>query len=268
MTFSPLARRKLSAVLIVANEERTLRRALESLAWCDEIVVVDAKSADRTKAIATDRAAAWAPKLRFFEREWDGFRNQRNFALDQSTYDWVLCVDADEACTPELRVRLEALLAEAEPYPYWKVHRQEYFLGRAIRYGVWNPSYQDRFFRKAGVRFVNEIHEYAKYPEEGRRIHESLLHDPAFNPDRFLAKMNKYTTIEARDRVLAGQRTNLFRIVTAGPAMFFKNYLYYKAYRDGVHGVAISVLEGISRSVRHVKIWWMQNDPAINPEAR
>lgn len=261
-------RRKLSAVLITLNEERTVARALASLAWCDEIVVVDAKSGDRTKAVAGDPAAPWAPKLRWFEREWDGFRNQRNHALDRASHDWVLCVDADEECTPELRARLEAMLAEADPYPYWKVHRQEYFLGRPIRYGVWNPSYQDRFFRKAGVRFVNEIHEYAKYPEPGRRIHESLLHDPTFNPDRFLAKMNKYTTIEARDRVLAGQRTNVFRIVTAGPAMFFKNYLYYKAYRDGIHGVAISVLEGISRSVRHVKIWWMQNDPALKSAAK
>ena len=257
------ARRKLSAVLIVMNEERTLARALDSLAWADEIVVVDGGSEDATKKVANDPNSNWASKIRWFERPWDGFRNQRNFALDQATHEWILCVDADEACTPPLRERLEALLAEPEPHPYWKVHRQEYFLGRPIRYGVWNPSYQDRFFRKAGVRFVNEIHEYAKYPGEARRIHESLVHDPTFNPDRFLAKMNKYTTIEARDRVIAGQRTNVFRIVTAGPAMFFKNYLYYKAYPDGVHGIAISVLEGISRSVRHVKIWWMQNDPAI-----
>ncbi|MBS1963608.1 MAG: glycosyltransferase family 2 protein [Bdellovibrionales bacterium] len=261
-------RRKLSAVLIALNEERYLGRALASLAWCDEIVVVDGGSTDRTKAIATDPAAAWAARLRWAERPFDGFRQQRNFALDQTTNEWVLCVDADEACTPELRARLESLLSEEDPYPYWKIHRQEYFLGRAIRYGVWNPSYQDRFFRKTGVRFVNDIHEYAKYPEPGRRLHESLLHAPDFNPDRFLAKMNKYTTIEARDRVAAGQRTNIFRIVTAGPAMFLKNYFYYKSYRDGIHGVAISVLEGISRSVRHVKIWWFQNEAKASESPR
>ncbi len=256
-------RRKISAVLICANEERYIARVLASVAWCDEIVVVDAKSADRTKAIAGDPAAPWAPKLRWYEREWEGFRNQRNFALDRATHEWILCIDADEECTPELRARLESLLAEENPHPYWKIHRQEYFLGRPIRWGVWNPSYQDRFFRKEGVRFVNEIHEYARFPDEARRIHESLLHAPDFDPDRFLAKMNKYTTIEARDRVLAGQRTNAFRIVTTGPAMFLKNYFYYKSYRDGLHGVAISVLEGVSRSVRHVKMWWMQNDPDV-----
>lgn len=252
-------RRKVSAVLIVANEDQTIERSLGSLAWCDEIVVVDAKSSDRTKAVANNPNAPWAETLRWFERDWDGFRNQRNYALDQTTHDWVLCLDADEACTPELKERLQGILSEKDPFPYWKIHRQEYFLGRPIHFGVWNPSYQDRFFRKEGVRFVNEIHEYAKFPIEPRKIHESLLHAPDFNPDKFLAKMNKYTTIEARDRVRAGQRTNVFRIITAGPAMFLKNYFYYKAYRDGIHGVAISVLEGISRSVRHVKIWWFQN---------
>jgi len=261
-------RRGVSAVLISANEERYIARVLASVGWCDEIVVVDARSEDRTKEIATDPTAPWASKLKWFEREWDGFRNQRNFALDRANSEWVLCIDADEECTPALRDRLEAILAEPSPHPYWKVHRQEYFLGKPIRYGVWNPSYQDRFFRKDGVRFVNDIHEYAKFPAEPRRIHESLLHAPDFNPDRFLAKMNKYTTIEARDRVRAGQRTNVFRVVTAGPAMFLKNYFYYKAYRDGVHGVAISVLEGISRAVRHVKIWWMQNDPTTAEEGK
>src|SRR5690606_37661590 len=159
-----------------------------------------------------------------FEREWDGFRNQRNFALDQTKHDWVLCADADEECTPELRARIESILGESYPYPYWKVRRQEFFLGKPIHYGVWNPSYQDRFCRKEGIRFVNEIHEYPKYPSEPRRIHEPFLHAPDFNPEKFLAKMNKYTTIEARDRVRAGHRTNWFRVVFAGPAMFLKNY--------------------------------------------
>jgi glycosyltransferase involved in cell wall biosynthesis len=253
-------KRKLSAVLIVANEEGFIARSLRSLAWCDEIIVIDAKSGDRTKEIALAPNAPWASKIRWHERTWDGFRNQRNFALDQAQHDWVLCADADEECTSELRARIEQILAESDPYPYWKVRRQEYFLGKPIHYGIWNPSYQDRFFRREGVRFVNEIHEYPKFPLEPKRIHEPLLHAPDFHPEKFLAKMNKYTTIEARDRVRAGQRTNWFRIVFAGPAMFFKNYFYYRAYRDGIHGVVISVLEGVSRAVRHVKIWWFQNE--------
>lgn len=253
-------RQPVSAVLIVLNEAIALSRCLTSLSWCDEIVIVDGKSTDETKSVALNPMAPWAGKLKWFERDFDGFKNQRNFALDQTTHDWVFCVDADEECTAELRTRLESLLSEESPHPYWKVRRQEYFLGKAINYGVWNPSFQDRFFKKQGIRFVNEIHEYAKFPREPGRIHEALLHDQSFHPEKFLAKMNKYTTIEARNKVAAGQRTNWFHIVLAGPAMFLKNYFYYKSYRDGMHGVAISVLEGISRSVRHVKMWQFQNE--------
>jgi len=250
---------RVSAVLIVRNEEKMIARSLGSLTWCDEIVVVDGGSRDKTKAIALNPSALWAEKLKWFERDWDGFKNQRNFALDQTTHEWVLCVDADEECTHDLRVKLQELLASDNPHPYWKVRRQEYFLGKAIHFGVWNPSYQDRFFKKSGIRFVNEIHEYPKFPTDPKRIHEPLLHDPSFHPEKFLEKMNKYTSIEAQNRVDAGYRTNWFRMMTSGPAMFFKNFFYYKAYRDGAHGFAISILEGVSRSVRHAKIWQFQN---------
>ncbi len=253
-------RRKLTAVLIVLNEEAVLARCLKSIAWCDEIVVVDGGSHDRTRAIVFNADAPWAGHVKWFDRPWDGFKNQRNYALDQATHEWVLCLDADEECTEELRNRIANLLLEADPHPYWKIRRQEYFLGKPIHYGVWNPSYQDRLFKKTGVRFVNEIHEYAKFPGEAQRIHEPLLHDPEFYPEKFLAKMNKYTSIEARNRVSDGKRTNWFHIIFAGPAMFFKNYFYYKSYRDGIHGVAISVLEGVSRSVRHVKMWQYQTE--------
>src|SRR6185369_8970472 len=121
---------------------------------------------------------------------------------------------------------------------------------KPIHHGIWNPSYQDRFFHRSGVKYVNEVHEYPVFPNPPLEIHEPLLHSPDFNPDRFLDKMNRYTTIEAMDRVRAGQRTNAFRMVFAFPAMFLKNYFYYGAWKDGIHGFAISILEGVSRAVR------------------
>lgn len=254
------ARKPISAILIAKNEEAMIARCLSSLAWCDEIILVDAMSTDGTKKIACDPNAPWASRLRWFEKPWSGFRDQRNYALDQTKNDWIFSLDADEECSPELRARLEMILNETNPHPTWKIRRQEYFLGKKINYGVWNPSYQDRFFLKAGIRYRNEIHEYPEYKTAPQRIHEPIHHWPGFNPDRFLEKMNKYTSIEARNRVQAGQRTNCFHIVMAGPAMFFKNYLYYKSFLDGIEGVAISVLEGVSRSVRHVKIWRYQRE--------
>ncbi|HUP58055.1 MAG TPA: glycosyltransferase family 2 protein [Bdellovibrionota bacterium] len=243
-----------SALVLTRNEERHIARCLESLGWADEVIVVDAESTDRTAELATKAGA------RVITRRWPGFRDQRTFALAEARNDWVLVVDADEACSPELATRIRDLMTAAggPPHRAYQVRRIEYFLGKPIEYGIWNPSYQDRFFHRAGVKYVNEIHEYPIFPAPPQRIHEPLHHSPLFEPEKFLEKMNKYTSIEARDRVKQGQRTNWFRMVFAFPAMFLKNYFYYGAYKDGMHGFAISILEGISRAVRHVKMWQYQ----------
>jgi hypothetical protein len=156
-----------------------------------------------------------------------------------------------------LKEKIKELLSQTggPPIKAYKIRRQEYFLGKKINFGIWNPSYQDRFFLKRDVYYKNEIHEYPIFPVEPGRIHEPIEHWPDFSPEKFLYKMNKYTSIEALDRVRAGQTTTVFKLFFAFPAMFLKNYFYYKAYRDGKHGFVISLLEGLSRVVRHVKIW-------------
>lgn len=246
-----------SAVIITKNEDRYIQRCLESLAWADEIVVIDAESSDRTPEICQDPNQSWARKIRFIPRKWTGFKDQRTFAMNTASHDWILVVDADEACSPELAHKIRELLEsnEGPPSKAYKVRRIEYFLGKQIQYGIWNPSYQDRFFHRNGVRYVNDIHEYPIFPAPAQLIHEPLHHAPDFSPERFLDKMNRYTSIEAMDRVKQGQRTYWLRLIGSFPAMFLKNYFYYSAYKDGYHGFIISLLEGLSRTVRHIKIW-------------
>jgi (heptosyl)LPS beta-1,4-glucosyltransferase len=257
MTSDLSARLPLTAAIITHNEEKHIGRCLASLAWADEILIVDAESEDRTRAICESAGSSWSGKLRFVSRRWSGFKDQRMHALSEARNKWILVVDADEECTPELAAKLQGLLAlpGGPDRQAYKIRRIEYFLGKAIHHGIWNPSYQDRFFNRDGVEYVNDIHEYPVFPERPDEIHEPLLHSPDFAPERFLEKMNKYTSIEARDRVARGQRTNLIHLLGAFPAMFLKNYFYYGAYKDGMHGVIISLLEGISRAVRHIKIW-------------
>lgn len=253
-----------TVAIITRNEEKHISRCLGSLDWADEILVVDAESIDRTPEICRDPAAPWAGRLRFLTRAWSGFREQRTYAMNESRNDWILVVDADEACSPELAERISGYFAGGAQPPHraYKVRRIEYFLGKAIGYGIWNPSYQDRFFHRAGVRYVNDIHEYPIFPQPPQDIHEPLLHAPDFSPERFLEKMNKYTSIEARDRYEQGQRTSWFKLLFAFPAMFYKNYFYYGARKDGMHGFVISLLEGVSRVVRHIKMWQIQQERA------
>ncbi len=252
-----------TATIITRNEQKHIARCLESLAWADEILVIDAESTDLTAAICQNPQASWAKQIRFVVKPWNGFRTQRMFALQEARNDWLLVVDADERCTPELAAKIQGFFAQGgPPHPYYKVRRVEYFLGKPIHYGIWNPSYQDRFFNRVGVEYVNEIHEYPKFPKPPQDLHEPLEHAPDFSPDRFLDKMNKYTSIEARDRVMLGQRTNWFKLLGAFPAMFYKNYFYYSARKDGMHGLVISLLEGVSRVVRHIKMWQIQRELA------
>ena len=259
-----------TAAIICRNEAKHIARCLESLTWCNEILVVDAESNDLTPQICLDPKAPWAECLRFMSRPWNGFRDQRTFAMTEARHDWILVVDADESCSPELAQKILGFFSGAvstepgvhhePPHRAYKIRRVEYFLGKPIFYGIWNPSYQDRFFHRAGVKYVNEIHEYPVFPKAPLDIHEPLLHAPDFAPEKFLDKMNKYTSIKARNRYEQGQRTNWFKLIGAFPAMFYKNYFYYGARKDGMHGFVISLLEGVSRVVRHVKMWQIQNE--------
>jgi len=251
-----------SAVIIVRNEDQHIERCLRSVSWTNEIYVLDSDSTDRTREICLRESVPWSKLVRFENRSWTGFRDQRNHLLQNAKFDWVFSIDADEECSPELAQKIQNLLSNANHPPHlaYKIRRVEYFLGKQIRYGVWNPSYQDRFFNRIGVEYVNDVHEYPVFSVIPKVLEEPIHHSPDFYPEKFLNKMNRYTSIEARERVKNGQRTHIIHLLFAAPAMFLKNYFYYKAYRDGFYGLIISILEGISRAVRHIKIWQYSRD--------
>jgi len=246
-----------SGLIIAYNEERKIGDCLKSLIWADEIVVIDACSTDQTQKICLDPTQPWAGKIRLIERAWTGFKDQRNFSITQVKNDWVLVVDADEECSPELAQKVRSILnnPSGPERSAYKVRRREFFQGKPIFYGMWNPSYQDRFFNRIGVKYINEVHEYPLFPQPPGEIHEPLLHHADLTIEKYLEKLNRYTTTEAKDRYDQGQRTTAFKLIFAFPAHAFKSYFYYQAYKDGMHGLIISLLEGISRVVRQLKIW-------------
>lgn len=249
----------ISAVLIVKNEAAFIERALHSLLWCDEIVVVDAYSDDATPILCKHAQAPWASKMKFIQKEWLGFSTQRNFAMSQTQNNWVFFLDGDEACSPELASAIRKTLNETDETFQYKIRRQEFFLKKPIHYGIWNPSYHIRLFKKEGIEFVGNVHEGVKSNYPTASIDEPIIHVEDLRIERFLAKLNHYTTLQAQNDYENGLRTNFVRIFLSFPAMFYKNYVYYKAYRDGREGFIISALEGISRTVRHLKIWQIQH---------
>ena len=265
-----LSRETVSAVLIIKNEAAYIERALNSLVWCDEIVVVDSYSTDDTQKICQDETAPWASKIRFFQQTWLGFSEQRNFAMKQSSSQWIFFLDGDESCSGELATKIQNTLFNhqnsQQPINY-KIRRQEFFLGKPIHYGIWNPSYHVRLFQKGALQFKGDVHEGLFGNGETREIHEPIIHVEDLNIERFLNKLNLYTSLQAKNDYETGLRTNFVRILLSFPAMFYKNYLYYRSYRDGKEGFIISVLEGISRTVRHLKIWQFQRLASRNKES-
>ena len=107
----------LSVIIIAKNAERSLTRTLDSVAWADEIILVDAESTDRTRVIAEDANASWSKRIKVYTRAWTGFRDQRNFSLQKATHRWIFSIDADEACSPALKEALEHHLRSAEAGP-------------------------------------------------------------------------------------------------------------------------------------------------------
>jgi glycosyltransferase involved in cell wall biosynthesis len=255
------SRESISAVLIVKNEAAYIDKALKSLLWCDEIVVIDSFSTDDTPKICQDPKAPWVNKLKFSQQSWLGFSEQRNFAIEKANSKWIFFLDGDESCSTELSIKIQEILAEnnqdASPIQY-KIHRQEFFLGKPIYFGIWNPSFHVRLFKKGDVKFSGEVHEGTITQCKTKKIFESIIHVEDLRIERFLTKLNQYTSLQAKNDYASGMRTNFIKILLAFPAMFYKNYFYYRAYRDGREGFIISILEGISRTVRHLKIWQHQ----------
>ncbi|MCO5141813.1 MAG: glycosyltransferase family 2 protein [Oligoflexia bacterium] len=174
-----------SVVMITKNEEKHLARALASCGFADEIVVVDACSTDQTREIAKQYGA------KIFERKWTNFGDQRNYSLSVAANDWVLVVDADEKVSEQLKNWMEQIFRKKSIESNgFKIRRKEYFLGQEITGACWNPSYQDRFFRKSKAKYVGVIHEYpeaeggfVRAPEEAY-----LEHNPNVTVESFFNK--------------------------------------------------------------------------------
>src|SRR3990172_6918835 len=188
-----IARPRLSVVVITKDEEEGVRARLESVAWADEVVVVDAESTDKTAQIArefTDHV---------YVRPWPGFAAQKNFGLEQATGDWTLSVDADEEVSRELREEVEAVLAASDAAcAGYRVPRRNLFWGRFIRHGGLYPDWQLRLFRRGRGRFVDRaVHESVAVEGEVGRLRGALVHRGYRDVADFLARADRYSTLAA-----------------------------------------------------------------------
>ena len=248
-----LARPPLSAVIIAKNAARQLPECLESLAFCDEILVVDSGSDDGTVALARARGA------RVIEAEWRGFGPQKRYAVAQAAHDWVLCVDADERVSPELRSAIERALPAPANAAY-RFPRCNRFLGRYLRHGEGYPDWSLRLFDRRRARWSDDaVHEKVLTDAVVGTLAGDLLHDSAETLDAYLAKQNRYTTLAAQQAFDAGRRAHVAQLLLSPLVRFVKFYFFRLGLLDGVPGL-IHILIGCGNSfAKYAKMLDLKN---------
>ncbi len=229
LTAAPRA--PLSAVLITRNAAAVLDACLESLAFADEIVVVDSASSDGTLEIAHKRGA------RVVQKEWLGFGRQKQFAVEQAKHDWVLCLDADERVSPELAASIRVQLA-APVAPVYRMARRNRFLGRWLAHGEGYPDWSPRLFNRQDARWSDDlVHEKVLFAVTPGTLDGDLLHDSSDDLTAYLERQNRYTTLAARQAYERGLNAGIAHLLASPLVRFFKFYVLRLGFLDGVPGL-------------------------------
>jgi len=251
-----------SACIVALNEADRIEPCLDSLTWCDEIVLVDAHSEDRTREIASAAGA------RVIERDWPGHVAQKEFAIRQASHDWVLCVDADERISPELRDEIESLRASGfDGRAGFRMPRLSHYLGRWIRHGSWYPDYQLRLFdRRCGRWAGRDPHDRVALDGGVATLRAPLLHHPYRDLADHLATIDRYTTTTARLLHEEGRRATLADIVLRPPWRFFRFYVLEAAFLEGWRGLLMAYLAAHYVRLRYVKLWLLARASETGPE--
>jgi glycosyltransferase involved in cell wall biosynthesis len=241
---------RVSIVVITLDEEDHLRRCLESVAWADEIVVVDAESLDKTVQIArefTDRVIL---------HPWAGFATQKNFAVEQTTGDWVLSMDADEEASPELREEIAAAIADSQVCDGYAIRRRNVFLGRWMRYGGLYPDWQVRLFRRGCGRFVERaVHESVIVDGTLGRLRGHLMHRSYTGVTDFCERANRYSSLAADEWIREGRRVGARELVVRPLGRFMSMYVLQRGFLDGRRGLLLAALYAYYVFMRTAKVW-------------
>lgn len=245
-----MAVNKLSAVIISLNEEREIGRCLESLVdVCDEIVVLDAYSSDRTGDIC--RAAG----VTFVQREWTGYSEAKNYANGLASGDLILSLDADEALSPELAESILTLREEALPNTAYAMNRLNHYFGSWIRHGDWYPDRKVRIFRRNEARWEGTIHEKLVFSDNTRivRLKGDLLHYASPTVRDYVAKSWHYAQLVARaDHEQRKWKLWVYHAAIKPAALFVRSYFLKLGLLDGYRGLLLAGIAAWERYMRYV----------------
>src|SRR5690554_6215981 len=227
----------LAAVILTRNEEAHIRACIESVRWTDRVVVFDSGSEDRTVALAEESGA----EVMF--HAWKGYASQRNAALEAVDADWILFIDADERSSPAQAAEIRSILAAPAHHGYW-IPRHNYIFGRPTRHTGWYPDYQMRLLHRGHARSdpQRDVHELVLLDGEPGYLAEPFIHYNYTSLRQFREKQRRYVQYDAQILKAQGSTPRPHKFVTRPVRHFIWRFITLKGYRDGLHGLRLSLL--------------------------
>ena len=248
---------KLTVCIITLNEEERVRDCIESVAWADEIVVLDSFSSDGTLEICREHTD------RVYQEELPSTAARREAAMAHASNEWVLSLDADERVTPELAQEIQQVLASArlDDYAAYSMPRVTRFLARWIRHGSWYPNRQVRLCRKSRTRFYdNTPHDVTQVNGRTGRLKHDLEHRQPESVQAQIDKVDRYSTIFAEVQHERGARAGWLSLLVRPAYRFVRNYVFKRGFLDGVPGLIIAYMGACHACQKYAKLW-VRNHP-------
>ena len=256
LKFAKINAVKISASIIVYNEEENIAELCETVAWADEIVIVDSDSKDRTVEIAkryTDKV---------FNREFRGYKDKHEYADSMTSGDWIFWIDADERVTPELKKSIDALRSknENELPAGFRIARKTWYAGRWIKNGGWYPDYQMRLYRKANSHWGGIApHQTARVDGKVEMLEGELLHFTKRDLSEHHRVTDSYATLAAEHLANKGAVAGAGKIFFSSLGAFLRTYILKQGFRDGVPGLIIAMFTAHGVFLKYAKVWERNN---------
>ncbi len=249
----------ISAIILTRNEEKNIEECINSLLWCNEIIIIDDYSEDETVKRFKNK------KIIIFERKLNGnFSEQRNFGLEKAKSNWVLFVDADEriseALVSEIRSKIhpDPIGTKSETQGYY-IKRKDYFLGRFLHYGETGNIRLLRLAKKDSGTWKGIVHETWNIKGRTETLHNPIIHYPHHSISSFLSRINYYTDILAHTWQREGRKIHFWSIVLYPKGKFIQNYIFRFGFLDGVPGLIMSIMMSFHSFAARGKFWLLQN---------
>jgi glycosyltransferase involved in cell wall biosynthesis len=244
---------KISATIITLNEERNIARALESLRCCDEVVVVDSGSTDRTTDIACKLGA------RVIDSPWRGYAGQKNYASEHASHDWVLSIDADESLSEALEAEIWQIKKTGPRFDAYTMPRLAQYLGRWILHSGWYPDRKIRLFDRRKARWIGDyVHESVQVNGSIGALESNLLHFTCDSLAEHLRTMDRYTTLAAEQLIDQKETIAWPKLVFDPLWTFFSTYFLKQGFRDGVEGLCIAYMAAFYNFLKYAKARFMR----------